>query len=124
MSSKLLGTKQAKEDIKEGWIVKGQFTMEGLRHQLKITIGESKEYCDAYIAEVQHQFADTPYAQCAILRSVKRGDFVKRKADSNKVYRKGDYDKATKSFSLIDCDDVNHEIFVKADKSVFIGFTY
>lgn len=65
-----------------------------------------------------------PEAQCAILRSVKRGDYVKRKVDSNKVYRKGDYDRSTDSYSLLDCDDISHEIFVKAGKTVFIGFTY
>lgn len=65
-----------------------------------------------------------PYAECVILRNVKRGDYVKRKVDSKTVYQKGDYDKATKSFSLIDTEDHCREVFVKADKAVFIGFDY
>jgi hypothetical protein len=58
------------------------------------------------------------------LRNVKPGDYVKRKADASTVYIKGDYDRTTKSFELTDTDDINRCIYVKADKTVFIGFTY
>jgi hypothetical protein len=58
------------------------------------------------------------------LREVKPGDFVKRKLDSKKVYRKGSYDKTTKSFELMDVEDICRSIFVKADKPVVVGFTY
>ena len=59
-----------------------------------------------------------------LICNVLRGDYVKRKADAKTVYIRGDYDRATKSYSLTDCDDMNREIFVKADKRVFVGFTY
>ena len=62
--------------------------------------------------------------QMITLRNVKPNDFVKRKLDSKSVYRKGSYDKATKSFELLDCEDMNRSIFVKADKPVVVGFTY
>ena len=62
--------------------------------------------------------------QMMTLRNVKPNDFVKRKLDSKVVYRKGTYDRTTKSFELIDCDDVCRTIFVKADKPVVVGFTY
>lgn len=58
------------------------------------------------------------------LKSVKPGDFVKRKSDSKAVYIKGAYDRTTKSFELIDTDDINRVVYVKSDKIVFIGFTY
>jgi hypothetical protein len=58
------------------------------------------------------------------LRNVKPGDYVKRKSDAVKVYIKGDYDRATKSFELKDVEDINRCVYVKADKAVFIGFTY
>lgn len=58
------------------------------------------------------------------LKSVKPGDFVKRKSDSKAVYIKGAYDRTTKSFELIDTDDINKVVYVKSDKIVFIGFTY
>ena len=58
------------------------------------------------------------------IRSVKQGDYVKRKADSKAVYIKGTYDRTSKTFSLIDADDINREIFVQPSKMVFIGFTY
>ena len=58
------------------------------------------------------------------LRNVIKGDYVKRKADSKAVYIKGDYDKTTKSFELIDVEDISRCIYVKADKPVVVGFTY
>jgi hypothetical protein len=58
------------------------------------------------------------------LRNVMPGDFVKRKADSKAVYVKGDYDKSTKAFELIDTEDICRRIYVKADKLVVVGFTY
>jgi len=58
------------------------------------------------------------------LRNVIKGDYVKRKADSKAVYIKGDYDKTTKSFELIDVEDICRCIYVKADKPVVVGFTY
>lgn len=58
------------------------------------------------------------------LKTVKPGDYVKRKSDSKAVYIKGAYDRTTKSFELIDTDDINRVVYVKSDKIVFIGFTY
>ncbi len=63
-------------------------------------------------------------AKPVALKNVKPGDYVKRKADSKAVYIKGAYDKTTKSFELRDVEDICRSIFVKADKTVFIGFTY
>ena len=58
------------------------------------------------------------------IKSVKPGEYIKRKADAQTVYIKGAYDRASRSFSCVDADDINREIFIKADKPVFIGFTY
>ena len=62
--------------------------------------------------------------QNIILRSVTKGDYVKRKADSKAVYIKGAYDKTTKSFELKDVEDINRVIYIKANKPVYVGFTY
>lgn len=58
------------------------------------------------------------------LRNVKPGDFVKRKADAKSIYIKGAYDKTTKSFELVDVEDINRVVYIKADKPVYVGFTY
>ena len=58
------------------------------------------------------------------IKNLKKGEFIKRKEDSTKVYIKGDYDRATKSYSCIAYDDINKEIFIKANKKVFYGFTF
>ena len=58
------------------------------------------------------------------ISEVKKGDFLKRKADAKRVYIRGDYDRASKSFSCIAYDDINQEIFIKANKKVFVGFTF
>jgi hypothetical protein len=62
--------------------------------------------------------------QNIILKSVKPGDYVKRKADSKAVYIKGDYDRTTKSFELVDVEDINRVVYIKANKPVYVGFTY
>lgn len=58
------------------------------------------------------------------LKSVKPGDYVKRKSDSKAVYIKSDYDRTTKSFCLVDVEDINRVVYIKADKLVYVGFTY
>jgi len=58
------------------------------------------------------------------VRAVKLGEYVRRKADSAKTYRRGPCDAASKRFSLIDCDDTSREVFVKGGTMVFVGFTY
>jgi hypothetical protein len=62
--------------------------------------------------------------QQTIIKAVKQGEYIKRKADAKAVYIKGAYDRATKSFECTDTDDINKQIYIKADKPVFIGFTY
>lgn len=62
--------------------------------------------------------------QTITLKSVKPGDYVKRKADSKTVYIKGAYDRTTKSFELQDTEDMNRFVYIKADKLVYVGFTY
>lgn len=76
------------------------------------------------LEEVDSTPQPTPYAQCTILRSVKRGDYVKRKADSKIVYVKGDYDRKSDTFCMSDADDMNRTIQLKADATVFVGFDY
>jgi hypothetical protein len=58
------------------------------------------------------------------VESIAKGEYVRRKVDATKTYRRGDYDRSTKRFSLIDCDDHCREIFVKRGTVLFVGFTY
>lgn len=51
-------------------------------------------------------------------------NFIKRKPDANAVYVVNHYDKASKTFSCSDYDDMNKEIFIKADKTVYVGFSF
>ena len=62
--------------------------------------------------------------QNIIIKNVKPGDYVKRKADSKAVYIKGAYDRTTKSFELVDVEDINRIFYIKANKPVYVGFTY
>ena len=63
-------------------------------------------------------------APLAVLRSLPKGEYIQRTHAPGKTYRKGDYDRATKSFECIDTDDINRSIFIKADKLVVAGFTF
>lgn len=62
--------------------------------------------------------------QATTLSNVKSGEYIKRKENSKTTYVKGSYDRATKSYSCTDVDNINKEILIKANKIVFIGFTY
>ena len=50
--------------------------------------------------------------------------YFKRKESSNTVYRINHYNHCDKTYSCSNVDDINHEIFIKSTKLVFIGFTY
>lgn len=58
------------------------------------------------------------------IHKVRKGELVRRKAGAKAVYIRGDYDRASKSFSLIAWDDASREIFVKRTASVVVGFTF
>lgn len=61
------------------------------------------------------------------IKELKKGEFFKRNIKgqpSEKIYIKGDYDRATKSYSATAYDDINQEIFIKANKYVFVDFTF
>jgi hypothetical protein len=60
----------------------------------------------------------------ARLRDCPKGEFIRLKPDSKQTYRRGDYCKTSKRFSLINCDDTNREAFRAGCTTVFIGFTY
>lgn len=60
----------------------------------------------------------------AKVEDLKLGEYVKRKADAKKVYRRGEYDHATKRYALSDCDDICREVYVKRGTELFVGFTY
>lgn len=53
-----------------------------------------------------------------------KGEYVKRKPGAAKVYTRGDYDRSSGKYSLIDEDDVNREVFVKKGTPLFVGFSY
>ena len=52
------------------------------------------------------------------------GEFVKRKADSHKVYKRVAYCKANKAYQLDDMEDISRAIYVKKGTILFYGFTY
>jgi len=62
--------------------------------------------------------------QVVTAKNIAKGELVKRKADAKTVYIRGDYDRATKTYSLIDYNDICREIFVKANKPLYIGFDF
>lgn len=58
------------------------------------------------------------------LSKVKKGEFVKRKPNSQTVYSRGDYERSIKKYSLIDEEDICREIFLKGSTIVYIGFEH
>lgn len=58
------------------------------------------------------------------LRHCGNGDFIKRKPNAKKVFVINHYDRASKTWSLSDYEDMNNEIFLKSDTMVYVGFTF
>jgi len=58
------------------------------------------------------------------INDCKLGEFLKRKSDSKTVYQRGQYDRGTKRYSIIDTEDHCRELFLKSSTMVVIGFTY
>jgi hypothetical protein len=59
------------------------------------------------------------------LRDCAPGEYVRLvDSDSAPVWVRGHYDRASKSYALQACDDINREVFRKAAATVFVGFTY
>ena len=58
------------------------------------------------------------------MRDLKPGEYFKRAPDARTVYVRGDYDRATKKFSATDFNDHCREIFIRADKPVFVDFEF
>ena len=64
------------------------------------------------------------YVQSAPVEGLPVGEYVKRKADSSKVYKRGAYDRSTRTYELEDCSDISRSIYVKRGTVLFYGFTY
>ncbi len=58
------------------------------------------------------------------LRDTKPGEMIKLNADSNTVYIRNHYDRASKRYSVTRWDDCGSERFMKATRSVVVGFTF
>jgi len=58
------------------------------------------------------------------LREIKQGEYIKRTNEAKKVYIKAHYNRADKTFTCTDTDDIGRSIFIKADKMVVVEFDY
>lgn len=62
------------------------------------------------------------------LKELKKGDFFTKKnienPTENQVWIKGDYDRATKKFSIIRFSDMNDEQMMAGNKEVYTEFTF
>ena len=62
------------------------------------------------------------------LRSLKKGEVFKRKADAQKIYIKEHYNRADSwgpaSYCCTDWDDIGRSIQMKGAALVFVGFDY
>jgi hypothetical protein len=58
------------------------------------------------------------------LYTVPAGEYVRRRPDARATYIRGDYDRASRAYSLTDFDDVNREITLPGRSLVWIGFTF
>lgn len=70
------------------------------------------------------QSLEPGYISSKPVQELPLGEYVKRKADSVKVYKRGPYDRSTGTYQLDDCSDISRAIYVKRGTILFFGFTY
>ncbi len=58
------------------------------------------------------------------LKTIKPGEFFKRKPEALTVFVKGPFDRASKTFECHAFDDINRVINLKAVTPVTVGFTF
>jgi hypothetical protein len=102
---------------------------------LKSLLGETPQQVKDLIASVPDRAATSRQVMTFLehgwyelpLSQVKKGEHVRRIINheaSRTVYIRGDYDRASKRYSLQDTEDMNREIFLAGKTQVVIGFTY
>lgn len=58
------------------------------------------------------------------VKSLPKGELVKRSPTAKKVYVKGNYDRMAKAYELDDYDDISRQALVRGTTKVWAGFTY
>ena len=60
------------------------------------------------------------------IKDVKKGEFIRRKADAKTTFVRGDYVRyeGWNRYSLTDFYDINREIFLKGTTKVWVGFDF
>jgi hypothetical protein len=58
------------------------------------------------------------------IRNTVNGDYIKRTPTAKGVYVRGEYVKQKKSFACHAFDDISKVIYIKANKVVFVDFTF
>lgn len=78
--------------------------------------------------QTQETAQDHDHFDVVAVQAIKVGEFVRKlnKDGSMRLqtYQRGHYDRASKTFTLTDCKDINREVYVKAGVQLAIGFTY
>jgi len=68
---------------------------------------------NAALRELNRRQPNTIAAGIYLLKKLPKGEFVRLKAGSAKVYVRGDYDRTTRTFELTDTNDINHVVYRK-----------
>ena len=59
------------------------------------------------------------------VNKVNQGTYFKvRPTETAPVWVRGEYDKASKTYSCYKYDDTNHEKFLKGNREIYINFTF
>lgn len=60
----------------------------------------------------------------ASIKDVPCGEYIRLNEHTSKTWQRGHYCRETRKYSLLDCDDMNREIFRSGSALVWVGFTY
>jgi hypothetical protein len=58
------------------------------------------------------------------LRTIKSGEFFRRRIDAKTTFVRGDYDRTDKKFEAYDFEDINRFVYLKGATPVFVEFEF
>ncbi|CAB4140136.1 hypothetical protein UFOVP405_17 [uncultured Caudovirales phage] len=59
-----------------------------------------------------------------LIRNTTNGEYIKRTETAKTVYVRGEYVRERKAFACYAFDDISKVIYIKADKPVYLDFTF
>lgn len=89
--------------------------------------GEPAQPAQPSISDAVQALYGKPQYEVRALRECRKGEYIRRlnaHGTGQKTYKRGEYDRSSRKYELIDCDDTNRTIWLGGHLLVAVDFTY